>query len=102
MGKPKVYGPKAYVEPDDAEYESKRSSLKGEPIPSIKPDKVGGWRWNDPALEDTVVLGHPEIAGVSTLGFDNESRYLDSEPERYEQNYVSAEDIRKRSKGGGW
>jgi hypothetical protein len=50
--------------------------------------------------EESVLLGHPEVAAQYSMGFDNSDPFLESTPSRRDLDYVSAEDIRKKSKGG--
>lgn len=94
----------AYEEPQDpGVYEHLRNSLPGQPIPGIRPDVVGGYRYNPPDKEDTVVLGHPEVAGQYVTKYDHNDRFLgdlnDAPTERTDLNYEGPEEIRRRSKG---
>jgi hypothetical protein len=50
--------------------------------------------------EESVLLGHPEVAAQYSMGFDNNDPFLESNPTRCDLDYVSEEDIRKKSKGG--
>jgi hypothetical protein len=80
----------------------KRNSLKGQRIPSIQPVVLGYGGTFEADKEDTVIFGHPESAGIYNGGYDNADPYLDADPYRMDLNFVSAEDVRRRSKGRNW
>jgi len=80
----------------------RRNALRGEAIPSIEPQKLGYGPRFDPELEDTVIFGHPESAGIYNGGYDNSDPYLEADPYRMDLNHVSAEEVRRRSKGRNW
>jgi hypothetical protein len=81
----------------------KRNSLKSKDRIPAYPKNGEGWiNPFNPEKEDTVIFMHPEVAGVYNQGYDNDDPYLGDAPTREDLNYVSAEDVRKRSKGSGW
>jgi hypothetical protein len=60
--------------------------------------------WNEkdsPRKEETVLLGHPEVAGIHTMNYDARDPHLGSRPERQDLDYVSPERRLLRSKYGG-
>ncbi|MGB8520848.1 MAG: hypothetical protein WCD38_11865 [Candidatus Tumulicola sp.] len=93
------------VEPyDPYKGSGKRSFLPTETeIPGIHEDLVGGHRAFDPNRDDTVVRGHPEAAAMFDMNYDNRSIDLKASPTRMDKNYISPEEVRRRSKSrNGW
>ena len=82
----------------------KRSFLPTETnIPGIREDLVGGSRRFDPDRDDTIVRGHPEVAAMFSMNYDNRAQDLKASPERLDKNYISPEEVRRRSKSrSGW
>jgi hypothetical protein len=52
----------------------------------------------DPNRDDTILRGHPEVAGIYCGGYDNRSKELDTSPYRMDKNYISADDVRRASR----
>jgi hypothetical protein len=72
-------------------------------IPGSREDLVGGHRTFNPDRDDTVVRGHPEAAAMFSMNYDNRSQDLKASPERLDKNYISPEEVRRRSKcRSGW
>jgi hypothetical protein len=94
----------AYFEPQP--YENGRFRAVKVPdheLPATTDAEIrGGHQPWSPDRDDTVLQGHPEVAGVYCENYDNRSRFLDSAPTRHDLNYVGPQQIRRRSKGGGW
>jgi hypothetical protein len=56
-----------------------------------------------PEREDTVLQGHPEVAGQFTHDYDARDPELRGESRRMDMNYVSPEERRLKAKyGRGW
>jgi hypothetical protein len=87
---------------EEPKYENGRNRAVIKPdveIPGNTPDLNGGWRPWDSEKDDTTLTGHPEAAGQYEVEYDRNDPFLGGkEVIRRDLNYVSPEEIRRKSK----